>query len=465
MSRGCLATREEGIIKSSDLDGVKKQLFDDRASENALKTFGDLRCTLLHFACLHGRAKIVEYLLQKKANVNAVNRFGVAPIHWASQVGNKEIFQVLVANGADVHAKTIYGYSALHYAMLRGSHITNTQWKPDKGFDFIIKFLIKRGLKLEHMTNNKNNCWSFMTRGFNAKSAEQTLVVLAMDTTSTMDDFEFYESVLNAQYCEKLPDLTKRDAESGETALGLAIANFRPVEIICKIAKIMYPSPNKYVHTIEKSAMMTQLSSNEAATKVPNAVINAANESKIKVRLKMKQYAPKLLMEFQQRRTKSDRVAENSVTQKSVNRHVVDECRSVAISNLEPKANNSIVFMSKESVIPKTKVEAVEPTKVDECKSVAIPNLEPKANNSTVFTSKESVIPKTKLDECKSVVIPNLEPKANSSTVFTSKESVIPKTKVEAVEPTKVTDVMPTGFAESHISSKDENLEERELCL
>ena len=73
--------------------------------------------------------------------------------------------------------------------------------------------------------------------------------------------------------------------------------------------------------------MMTQLSSNEGATKVPNAVVNAANESKIKVRLKMKQYAPKLLMEFQQRRTQSDRVsvAENPVTQKSVSRHVVDE--------------------------------------------------------------------------------------------------------------------------------------------
>ena len=46
MSVGRLATREEGIIKFSDLDGVKKQLFDGQASENALKTFGDLRCTL-----------------------------------------------------------------------------------------------------------------------------------------------------------------------------------------------------------------------------------------------------------------------------------------------------------------------------------------------------------------------------------------------------------------------------------
>ena len=116
-----------------------------------------------------------------------------------------------------------------------------------------------------------------------------------------------------------------------------------------------------------------------------------------------------------------------------MNKHVgVDEYKSVALSNREPKLNNSTIFTLKESVISKTKVEAVEPTKIDECKSVALPNLEPKANNSTVFTSKESVIPKT---------------------------------KVEAAEPTKVTDVMPTGFAESHISSKDENLEERELCL
>ena len=116
-----------------------------------------------------------------------------------------------------------------------------------------------------------------------------------------------------------------------------------------------------------------------------------------------------------------------------MNKHVgVDECQSVALPNREPKLNNSTIFTLKESAIPKTKVEAVEPTKIDECKSVALPDFEPKANNSTLFTSKESVITKT---------------------------------KVEAAEPTKVTDVMPTGFAESHISSKDKNLEGEELCL
>ena len=157
------------------------------------------------------------------------------------RLATKKFFRSLLRTGRTFTPRLFTVESALHLLCCVGSHVTNSQWKPDKGYNFIIKFLIKRGLKLEQMTNNKNNCWSFMTRGFNAKSAEETLVVLAMDTTSTMDDFEFYESVLNAQCYEKLPDLTKRDAESGETALGLAIANFRPVEIICKIAKIMYP--------------------------------------------------------------------------------------------------------------------------------------------------------------------------------------------------------------------------------
>ena len=178
-------------------------------------------------------------------------------------------------------------------------------------------------------------------------------------------DLDFFESVLHAQYYEKLPDLTKPDAESGDTALGLAIAKFRPAEIICKIAKIMYPSPNKYVHTQEKSAMMKQVLSNEAATRVPNVAINAANGTQIKVRLKLKYHAYKLLNEFQQRQPQSDRVSvtENPATQGSAARHVVSECKRVALPTLESTSNNSAILESQASGMPKAEVE---PTKVTE---------------------------------------------------------------------------------------------------
>ena len=142
--------KEEEYIKSNTLEAVKKLIANVNPAVNISvnKKLSETGCTLLHYACLHGKVAIAEYLIQKNADVNAQTKFGCTPIHWAAQQGNKEIFQLLIGKGANIRSKTVYGYTALHYAMLRGSHVSNKQWKAGGDYDFIIKYLLSNGLSL-----------------------------------------------------------------------------------------------------------------------------------------------------------------------------------------------------------------------------------------------------------------------------------------------------------------------------
>lgn len=62
--------------------------------------------TPLHNAARKGREKIVAYLLEKGANVNADGGGGWTPLHVAAEAGHLAIVKQLVKGGAKVTAKT-----------------------------------------------------------------------------------------------------------------------------------------------------------------------------------------------------------------------------------------------------------------------------------------------------------------------------------------------------------------------
>ncbi len=66
--------------------------------------------------------------MKKGADVNAKDRFGVAPLHVSvSRVPNPYATDLLLKNGADVNLRTDAGYTALHLASLdtRGAEAVN----------------------------------------------------------------------------------------------------------------------------------------------------------------------------------------------------------------------------------------------------------------------------------------------------------------------------------------------------
>ena len=70
--------------------------------------------TVLHNAVSsRGRKEIVELLINKGANVNSKDFFGVTPLHLAALGGNTEIAKILIENGANINAKNKEGESPL----------------------------------------------------------------------------------------------------------------------------------------------------------------------------------------------------------------------------------------------------------------------------------------------------------------------------------------------------------------
>ena len=67
-------------------------------------------------AAYGGHVDVVEALLAKGAEVDAVDNFGKTPLMGAAEVGHADIVRVLLAAGADVNARAKSGANALTWA-------------------------------------------------------------------------------------------------------------------------------------------------------------------------------------------------------------------------------------------------------------------------------------------------------------------------------------------------------------
>ncbi len=82
----------------------------------------------------NGNAEIVEFLIQKGANVNTASRYGDTALMVAAKNGRVEVVKILVKHGADINAQDKYGHTALSLAK-------------SKFHDAVISVLIKAGAK------------------------------------------------------------------------------------------------------------------------------------------------------------------------------------------------------------------------------------------------------------------------------------------------------------------------------
>ncbi len=102
----------------------------------------------MHCAALNGHKEIVELLLEKGANVNAVGQGGSTVLHHAVSAKNcqVEIVKTLIEKGGDVNVADEGGYTPLHCAAFNGHKE-------------IVEFLLEKGAKvgLWHM----NDCQKY----------------------------------------------------------------------------------------------------------------------------------------------------------------------------------------------------------------------------------------------------------------------------------------------------------------
>ena len=91
--------------------------------------------TPLHFAAQSGIKEIVEFLIEKGADVNANNIANETPLHYAAAMRHKEVVGLLIARGAILNSGTLDGSTPLHYAANFGNPET-------------VRILIEKGAKI-----------------------------------------------------------------------------------------------------------------------------------------------------------------------------------------------------------------------------------------------------------------------------------------------------------------------------
>ena len=128
----------------------------------------------LLFACQNGRRKIVNFLLEMRANSNVMCAEGLSPLHWAVIKGNLEVTLLLKIYGANIEIKdSKWGSSPFLYAcqnartkivnflfevggVIKAANIDGTtaiHFATQSGNIELVNFLLQKGLDI----NSKNN--------------------------------------------------------------------------------------------------------------------------------------------------------------------------------------------------------------------------------------------------------------------------------------------------------------------
>ena len=106
------------VVKILLLQGADCNVQETCISSFTTKQVSHEGITPLHIAVGMGDLEKVKLLLAYKANINAVNDKGQAPLHL---VTNKAVFDFLVENGANINQKDVNGQSPLHFAAKNGN--------------------------------------------------------------------------------------------------------------------------------------------------------------------------------------------------------------------------------------------------------------------------------------------------------------------------------------------------------
>ena len=104
-------------VMDSDLKKVSKMLDDHPDAPQWTDRAGN---TPLMMAVIEGDEQICGLLIDKGADVNAVNKHGGNTLARAAHFGHKELVEKLIGRGADVHMKDAAGQDAAAWAEMNG---------------------------------------------------------------------------------------------------------------------------------------------------------------------------------------------------------------------------------------------------------------------------------------------------------------------------------------------------------
>ena len=173
------------VIKTKKLSDLKKMIRNNKSLINVVDA---KKNTLLHNAAFYGKKDIIEYLIQKGADINAVNIQLNTPLHQSIINGKDKVSKLLIQKGSDLSKKNIVKKTPLHLSV-RYNRDAIVRFLISKGADIncidghnrtplslaaretgnvkIAKILIKNGADINVMDTNKQTPLVFATwKGF-----------------------------------------------------------------------------------------------------------------------------------------------------------------------------------------------------------------------------------------------------------------------------------------------------------
>lgn len=96
------------------------------------------------WACEYGRNSVVEFLLEKGADLAAQANAGQTGLHWAVIGGQLDTIKLLLKRGASLETRNVYGGTALGQALWSAVN-------GDPGIDYasIVEALVNAGAEIE----------------------------------------------------------------------------------------------------------------------------------------------------------------------------------------------------------------------------------------------------------------------------------------------------------------------------
>ncbi|VDK65945.1 unnamed protein product [Onchocerca ochengi] len=110
------------------------------------------KSTPLHLACGYNRVRAVKILLEKGADVQAIDIGGLVPLHNASSFGHLEVVSLLLEAGADSQAEDLWNFTPLHESASKG----RLEWLKNPNFNRskVVKLLAANGADPTRKTGN-----------------------------------------------------------------------------------------------------------------------------------------------------------------------------------------------------------------------------------------------------------------------------------------------------------------------
>ncbi|XP_037808507.1 putative ankyrin repeat protein RBE_0997 [Lucilia sericata] len=124
--------------------------------------------TPLHQAFYYGRLPVARMLLNKKANMEAKDIYGLTASHLAVDANQGEILKFALENGANIEARDACGWTLLMRAVIMASDLS------------ILKLLVICGADMESKDMNNLNCLDLARLYGNDKAADYFEKVLTL---------------------------------------------------------------------------------------------------------------------------------------------------------------------------------------------------------------------------------------------------------------------------------------------